>query len=385
MSDDGEGAALEARIEPWRLLLEQIRRRRQASGEPISGEVEDAVAAVVQLLEDQREPASDPASNPGPPPGEESGSLWAEFDRALSQVRAATDAWWQAKAARELAPPAIDISRRPVLGPARCVCEAGPLEPFIEIDGGVWGSLACRRCARLLMASRQPVPAPPERDRGRRILEVFEQGAVHVGDGTPAGVRYAWDFQGDHAAVMAPGFVIFGPGGAPLYHLLYFAARFLAGVDKGPWPPDVRAWDPQARSIVRCSRCKEREALVYEKGAGIPFCIECAGDVLARDRALLDQIDGAVREGLHAWPRIMDRVEFVRACIQQHREDAAVGRAPRVDRGIMGAVRMIVDAINNEGPAPAVHDAAIARLREEWPTLWSGIDALLTATVRSAS
>lgn len=38
---------------------------------------------------------------------------------------------------------------RPVLGPERCVCHQ-PKKPWIIVDGGVWGSVACARCARLL-------------------------------------------------------------------------------------------------------------------------------------------------------------------------------------------------------------------------------------------
>jgi hypothetical protein len=40
---------------------------------------------------------------------------------------------------------------------------------------------------------------------------------------------------------------------------------------------------------------------------------------------MFEHIDAACREGLTAYPRTMDRVEFVRACIALHREQAGRG------------------------------------------------------------
>lgn len=40
-------------------------------------------------------------------------------------------------------------SEKPILGPVRCVC-AAPEQPYRTIDAGVFGTVACRRCARLL-------------------------------------------------------------------------------------------------------------------------------------------------------------------------------------------------------------------------------------------
>lgn len=42
-----------------------------------------------------------------------------------------------------------------ILGPVRCVCDE-PESPFRVVDGGMWGTLACRRCARLLRSALQP-------------------------------------------------------------------------------------------------------------------------------------------------------------------------------------------------------------------------------------
>jgi hypothetical protein len=70
-----------------------------------------------------------------------------------------------------------------------------------------------------------------------------------------------------------------------------------------------------------CWRCKKMPGVVYDGTAA--ECIHCAGESSKRIRAMLAEIDEAVREGLPAWPRIMDRVEFVRECIKLHRQDAA--------------------------------------------------------------
>lgn len=40
-------------------------------------------------------------------------------------------------------------------------------------------------------------------------------------------------------------------------------------------------------------------------------------------------------------------------------------------------VRNLWSAVYNEGPRPDVHRAIMARHRQEWPTLWEAIDAVL--------
>jgi hypothetical protein len=70
----------------------------------------------------------------------------------------------------------------------------------------------------------------------------------------------------------------------------------------------------------KCWRCKKNPGLVHD---GVTHeCIDCASETGASTRRMLQDIDDAVREGLSAWPRIMDRVEFVRECIKQHRQEA---------------------------------------------------------------
>lgn len=41
-------------------------------------------------------------------------------------------------------------------------------------------------------------------------------------------------------------------------------------------------------------------------------------------------------------------------------------------------------AIENKGPNPEYHDAQLARLRVEWPTLYEAIEAVLAATASEA-
>jgi hypothetical protein len=52
--------------------------------------------------------------------------------------------------------PMTAAAEKPILGPVRCTCDEGPLAPYVVVDAGVWGSLGCRRCYRLLMHSKQP-------------------------------------------------------------------------------------------------------------------------------------------------------------------------------------------------------------------------------------
>jgi hypothetical protein len=47
---------------------------------------------------------------------------------------------------------------------------------------------------------------------------------------------------------------------------------------------------------------------------------------------MLAKIDEAVRKGLPAWPRIMDRVEFVRECIKLQREAALSSERPTLSQ-----------------------------------------------------
>lgn len=43
------------------------------------------------------------------------------------------------------------------------------------------------------------------------------------------------------------------------------------------------------------------------------------------------------------------------------------------------AIEMIRSAIINEGPVPQYHRHVMRKHRQEWPTLWKGIDALLAS------
>jgi len=73
-----------------------------------------------------------------------------------------------------------------------------------------------------------------------------------------------------------------------------------------------------------CWRCREQTAVVFD-GTKNGECAECAGQTMARTRSMLRQIDDVVRQGLPAWPKIADRVEFIRECIQMHRENRTTG------------------------------------------------------------
>ena len=49
-----------------------------------------------------------------------------------------------------------------------------------------------------------------------------------------------------------------------------------------------------------------------------------------------------------------------------------------------GAVDQLRAAIADAGPAPAVHWATFRKHREEWPTLWAAIDAVLQEDIDNA-
>lgn len=68
-----------------------------------------------------------------------------------------------------------------------------------------------------------------------------------------------------------------------------------------------------------CWRCKTREGVVRITSAALE-CVPCVEQTISRMRGMLNDIDEVVRTGLSSWPRMMDRVEFVRECIQLHRE-----------------------------------------------------------------
>lgn len=69
-----------------------------------------------------------------------------------------------------------------------------------------------------------------------------------------------------------------------------------------------------------CWRCRERPGVVFDGTAH--ECVECAGETMKRTRQMLNDIDAVAREGLTIYPKIMDRVEFVRECIKLHRQQA---------------------------------------------------------------
>lgn len=77
----------------------------------------------------------------------------------------------------------IHDRRKPILGPVRCVCDV-PEQPYRVVNGGMWGTLACRRCARLLL--HQPAtPVPPSSGGEPREyrVELFEAFALfNAGD-----------------------------------------------------------------------------------------------------------------------------------------------------------------------------------------------------------
>jgi hypothetical protein len=79
---------------------------------------------------------------------------------------------------------------RPILGPLRCTCDE-PLTPFRVVDGGIWGSLACRRCARLMAGNKQPTTSATI----VRILGCVDEqeGIYEIENGAGRVVTIRWD------------------------------------------------------------------------------------------------------------------------------------------------------------------------------------------------
>lgn len=46
------------------------------------------------------------------------------------------------------------------------------------------------------------------------------------------------------------------------------------------------------------------------------------------------------------------------------------------------AVQRVVDAVTEKGPSPRIHDAAMARLRDDWPTLANALDNLVLVHIQ---
>lgn len=74
-------------------------------------------------------------------------------------------------------------------------------------------------------------------------------------------------------------------------------------------------------TVPVCWRCKKSPGAVSDGTAN--ECVSCAGETMRLTRQMLNDINDAAREGLSAWPRCMDRVEFVRECIKLHRRAAS--------------------------------------------------------------
>ncbi len=89
---------------------------------------------------------------------------------------------------------------------------------------------------------------------------------------------------------------------------------------------ELRALDTGADEPM-CWKCKHAPGIVSD---GVTLeCVECAGTTAAWCRKTLQEIDDAVREGLDGWPRMMDRVGFVRWCVAEHRR--GTGAAPTTE------------------------------------------------------
>jgi hypothetical protein len=66
------------------------------------------------------------------------------------------------------------VRERAVLGPPRCLCDE-PEQPYRIVDGGRWGSLACRRCARMLISAQQPTEHSARVRIARDLLPVLHE------------------------------------------------------------------------------------------------------------------------------------------------------------------------------------------------------------------
>jgi hypothetical protein len=88
--------------------------------------------------------------------------------------------------------------------------------------------------------------------------------------------------------------------------------------------PDTLSADPI------CWRCKTRPGVVDDGSSH--SCVVCAGTMAKSVREMLAKIDEAVREGLPAWPRCMDRVEFVRECVKLQRGAALLSERPTLSQ-----------------------------------------------------
>lgn len=74
-----------------------------------------------------------------------------------------------------------------------------------------------------------------------------------------------------------------------------------------------------------CWRCRAHPGLVSD--GTVHECIECAGKTMRRTRETLDKIHEVVAEDLPIVPRMMDRVEFVSWCIDEHKRRATEDKA----------------------------------------------------------
>lgn len=107
----------------------------------------------------------------------------------------------------------------------------------------------------------------------------------------------------------------------------------------------ARRGEQNEETTTQCWRCKTEPGVVFD---GTCYeCIGCAGLGGKESREMLKAIDAAVREGLRAWPRIMDRVEFVRECIKLHREDAVRELQSIGAAGIEGVRGRVVNGDGN--------------------------------------
>lgn len=68
-----------------------------------------------------------------------------------------------------------------------------------------------------------------------------------------------------------------------------------------------------------CVLCKEPSEVIVETTA---YCIPCLTKQYLNARKTLEEVSTALREGLEAWPKVMDYGQFTRICIEMHREDA---------------------------------------------------------------
>jgi hypothetical protein len=164
-----------------------------------------------------------------------------------------------------------------------------------------------------------PRPFAPQPRKGEVVATIIQERSSTLPE------RTEWRVEFPHASSQWGGLTIAhdGPEGAKLDALLHAIALQLAANVKGPLPASVEGWK-FTEAVPMCWRCRKEPGLVGIGVGDSRECVQCATVTFRTMRKMLDDIAAAVRDGLRAYPRIMDRVEFVRECVRMQREEAVL-------------------------------------------------------------